>query len=60
MANSRVFQLAIDKEYLTKVQYAGMGNYQNRKSDLLLEWYAAQYTGKYDLKTFKDILFLRK
>jgi 2-polyprenyl-3-methyl-5-hydroxy-6-metoxy-1,4-benzoquinol methylase len=57
MADSRAFQLAIDKEYLTK-QYAGMSNYQNRKSDLLLEWYALQYTGKYDLKTLKEILEL--
>lgn len=57
MANSRFFQLALDKEYL-KRQYAGMDKYRHRKSDPLLEWYAKQYTGQYHLGTLHDVLEL--
>ncbi len=53
-----LFQYALDKKYLTEVQYAGMGNYQHRKSDALLEWYASQYSGQYNLNSYDEILEL--
>ena len=59
MSKSRIFplafRLAINKEYL-KTQYAGMVNYQNRKTDALLEWYAEQYKDKFDLRNVDRIL----
>lgn len=53
-----LYKIAFDKKYLTEVQYAGMGNYKNRKSDALLQWYADQYNGSYDLSRYDDILEL--
>lgn len=50
-----LFQLANTKANL-HLQYAGMTNYKNRKSDSLLEWYAAQYNGDYDLHSVDYIL----
>lgn len=51
-----IFQFAFNKKYLREVQYAGMRNYQNRKSDVLLEWYAQQYKDQFDLTTIDRIL----
>lgn len=55
LSRNSIFQLANKKENL-RAQYAGMANYQHRKSDTLLEWYAAQYNGTYDLRSADNIL----